>query len=108
MRSRQRVRRANRLPMKLPNSDTMSVPPTVSAATSSFSSIAVSLRCCLLLLLPGEFTICAERNQRVFLMTARKARLPRRLEEVEDEFVGLWRQMSALWGIRPTMAEIHG
>jgi DNA-binding transcriptional regulator GbsR (MarR family) len=41
-------------------------------------------------------------------MTARKVRPPRRLEEVEDEFVGLWRQMSGLWGISPTMAEIHG
>jgi DNA-binding transcriptional regulator GbsR (MarR family) len=27
---------------------------------------------------------------------------------VEEEFVGLWRRMSALWGISPTMAEIHG
>ena len=41
-------------------------------------------------------------------MTARKTRLPRRLEEAEDQFVGLWRQMSALWGVSPTMAEIHG
>jgi len=30
------------------------------------------------------------------------------LGEVEEEFVGLWRRMSALWGISPTMAEIHG
>lgn len=41
-------------------------------------------------------------------MTARKAGAPRRLEEVEEQFVGLWRQMSALWGISPSMAEIHG
>jgi DNA-binding transcriptional regulator GbsR (MarR family) len=34
--------------------------------------------------------------------------LARRLDEVEQEFVGLWRNMSALWGISPTMAEIHG
>ena len=45
---------------------------------------------------------------RVFAMTTRKASLSRRLEEVEEEFVGLWRQMSGLWGISPTMAEIHG
>jgi DNA-binding transcriptional regulator GbsR (MarR family) len=30
------------------------------------------------------------------------------LESVEREFVGLWRGMSDLWGISPTMAEIHG
>jgi DNA-binding transcriptional regulator GbsR (MarR family) len=30
------------------------------------------------------------------------------LDEVERQFVGLWRRMSALWGISPTMAEIHG
>jgi DNA-binding transcriptional regulator GbsR (MarR family) len=41
-------------------------------------------------------------------MTTRKASLPRRLEAVEEAFVGLWRQMSSLWGISPTMAEIHG
>src|SRR5262249_31115217 len=41
-------------------------------------------------------------------MTARKAGPTRRLEEVEEQFVGLWRQMSALWGISPSMAEIHG
>src|SRR5947207_8920566 len=41
-------------------------------------------------------------------MTTRKASLPRRLEEVEEEFVGLWRRMSGLWGVSPTMAEIHG
>jgi DNA-binding transcriptional regulator GbsR (MarR family) len=30
------------------------------------------------------------------------------LDEVEQEFVDLWRSMSALWGISPTMAQIHG
>src|SRR5260370_30873959 len=37
-----------------------------------------------------------------------KADLGRRLQEVEDQFVDLWRTMSSLWGISPTMAEIHG
>jgi DNA-binding transcriptional regulator GbsR (MarR family) len=41
-------------------------------------------------------------------MKARKADMEQRLEEVEDQFVGLWRTMSSLWGISPTMAEIHG
>jgi DNA-binding transcriptional regulator GbsR (MarR family) len=41
-------------------------------------------------------------------MKARKAELTQRLEEVEDQFVGLWRTMSSLWGINPTMAQIHG
>jgi DNA-binding transcriptional regulator GbsR (MarR family) len=41
-------------------------------------------------------------------MTSRKASPPRKLAEVEEEFVALWRRMSALWGISPTMAEIHG
>ena len=41
-------------------------------------------------------------------MSARKVSLPRRLEEIEEQFVGLWRQMSGLWGISPSMAEIHG
>src|SRR5437764_1917312 len=41
-------------------------------------------------------------------MTAPRVNLPRRLEEVEEDFVGLWRRMSTLWGISPTMAEIHG
>jgi DNA-binding transcriptional regulator GbsR (MarR family) len=41
-------------------------------------------------------------------MKATQADLARRLDEVEREFVGLWRNMSALWGISPTMAEIHG
>ena len=37
-----------------------------------------------------------------------KASLGQRLEEVEDQFVDLWRTMSSLWGISPTMAQIHG
>src|SRR5271166_7043740 len=41
-------------------------------------------------------------------MKALKTDLARRLDETEQEFVGLWRSMSALWGISPTMAEIHG
>jgi HTH-type transcriptional regulator, glycine betaine synthesis regulator len=41
-------------------------------------------------------------------MKAAKAELARTLEGVEQEFVGLWRSMSSLWGISPTMAEIHG
>jgi DNA-binding transcriptional regulator GbsR (MarR family) len=41
-------------------------------------------------------------------MKARKADLEQRLQEVEDQFVGLWRTMGSLWGISPTMAEIHG
>src|SRR6516162_6607321 len=41
-------------------------------------------------------------------MKTPRAELARRLDEVEQEFVGLWRSMSALWGISPTMAEIHG
>src|SRR5216683_2517872 len=34
--------------------------------------------------------------------------LARTIDAVEEEFVGLWRSMSSLWGISPTMAEIHG
>ena len=30
------------------------------------------------------------------------------LDAVEHQFVDLWRRMSSLWGISPTMAEIHG
>src|SRR4051812_33740253 len=30
------------------------------------------------------------------------------MDEVEQKFVGLWRSMSSLWGISPTMAEVHG
>src|SRR5262245_47828634 len=41
-------------------------------------------------------------------MATRKATPTRNLAEVEEDFVGLWRQMSSLWGISPTMAEIHG
>jgi DNA-binding transcriptional regulator GbsR (MarR family) len=48
-------------------------------------------------------------------MKATKAKAPslpssalQRLEEVEDHFVDLWDNMSALWGISPTMARIHG
>src|SRR5947208_14721088 len=41
-------------------------------------------------------------------MKVTKSQLPRRLEEVEDRFVDLWRTMSSLWGISPTMARIHG
>src|SRR5213595_3669118 len=37
-----------------------------------------------------------------------KAKLGRRLEEVEDQFVDLWDTMSSLWGVSPTMARIHG
>src|SRR3954466_12711135 len=41
-------------------------------------------------------------------MKPTKAELHRRLEEVEDRFVDLWDSMSSLWGISPTMAEVHG
>lgn len=41
-------------------------------------------------------------------MKTRKAETARRLQEVEDRFVDLWDTMSALWGISPTMARIHG
>src|SRR5436853_7246567 len=41
-------------------------------------------------------------------MTARAADQRRALDRVEEEFIGLWRRMSALGGISPTMAEIHG
>jgi DNA-binding transcriptional regulator GbsR (MarR family) len=41
-------------------------------------------------------------------MKVRKAELSRKLEDVEQEFVSLWRRMSTLWGVSPTMAEIHG
>jgi DNA-binding transcriptional regulator GbsR (MarR family) len=30
------------------------------------------------------------------------------VDEVEREFVDLWRRMSSLWGISPTMAQVHG
>jgi DNA-binding transcriptional regulator GbsR (MarR family) len=41
-------------------------------------------------------------------MKTPKVELATRLSEVDDQFVGLWRTMSSLWGISPTMAEIHG
>src|SRR5437764_7813640 len=41
-------------------------------------------------------------------MKTTKPDLAARLQEIEDQFVGLWRTMSSLWGISPTMAEIHG
>jgi DNA-binding transcriptional regulator GbsR (MarR family) len=41
-------------------------------------------------------------------MKVTRATLSQRLEEVEDQFVDLWRTMSSLWGISPTMAQIHG
>ena len=34
--------------------------------------------------------------------------LTQTLDAVEQDFVGLWRRMGSLWGISPTMAEIHG
>ena len=41
-------------------------------------------------------------------MKATRPGLKSALDEVEQDFVGLWRQMSSLWGVSPTMAEIHG
>jgi DNA-binding transcriptional regulator GbsR (MarR family) len=41
-------------------------------------------------------------------MKAAKPELTRRLADVQDRFVDLWRTMSSLWGVSPTMAEIHG
>ena len=41
-------------------------------------------------------------------MKTPKPRLADVRDQVEQEFVGLWRRMSSLWGISPTMAEIHG
>jgi DNA-binding transcriptional regulator GbsR (MarR family) len=41
-------------------------------------------------------------------MKTPKADLAHVLDEVEQDFVGLWRSMSSLWGVSPTMAEIHG
>jgi DNA-binding transcriptional regulator GbsR (MarR family) len=37
-----------------------------------------------------------------------RANLTQSLDGVERDFVGLWRRMGSLWGINPTMAEIHG
>jgi DNA-binding transcriptional regulator GbsR (MarR family) len=41
-------------------------------------------------------------------MKTPRAELGRTLDAIEEDFVGLWRSMSSLWGISPTMAEIHG
>jgi DNA-binding transcriptional regulator GbsR (MarR family) len=41
-------------------------------------------------------------------MKTQRSELGRTLERVEEDFIGLWRNMSSLWGISPTMAEIHG
>jgi len=41
-------------------------------------------------------------------MKLTRAERAQRLQQVEDEFVDLWDNMSALWGISPTMARIHG
>jgi DNA-binding transcriptional regulator GbsR (MarR family) len=41
-------------------------------------------------------------------MKVSQLELTRTLDAVEEAFVGLWRSMSSLWGISPTMAEIHG
>lgn len=45
---------------------------------------------------------------RMKTMKAQKTSLTHRLADVETQFVDLWRTMSSLWGISPTMAEIHG
>ncbi|MGH7173573.1 MAG: GbsR/MarR family transcriptional regulator [Gemmataceae bacterium] len=41
-------------------------------------------------------------------MKAQRIDLARTLDQVEEDFIALWRSMSSLWGISPTMAEIHG
>lgn len=41
-------------------------------------------------------------------MKASRADLTPTLDAVEEDFIGLWRSMSSLWGISPTMAEVHG
>jgi DNA-binding transcriptional regulator GbsR (MarR family) len=41
-------------------------------------------------------------------MKTPKPKLAQHLDGVEQAFVELWRRMSSLWGISPTMAEIHG
>jgi HTH-type transcriptional regulator, glycine betaine synthesis regulator len=41
-------------------------------------------------------------------MKTPKRKLAAVREGVEEDFVGLWRRLSSLWGISPTMAEIHG
>jgi DNA-binding transcriptional regulator GbsR (MarR family) len=40
--------------------------------------------------------------------TAPPPQAARVLDEVEGQFVELWRNMASLWGISPTMAQIHG
>jgi DNA-binding transcriptional regulator GbsR (MarR family) len=40
--------------------------------------------------------------------TPEPAKLAEALGRVEQEFIDLWRNMSSLWGISPTMAQIHG
>ncbi|MFL5243292.1 MAG: GbsR/MarR family transcriptional regulator [Gemmataceae bacterium] len=41
-------------------------------------------------------------------MKVGKTNALKRLVEIEDRFVDLWRTMSSLWGVSPTMAQIHG
>src|SRR2546428_13816329 len=41
-------------------------------------------------------------------MKTARPELSERLQEIEDRFVDLWDNMSALWGVSPTMARIHG
>ncbi len=41
-------------------------------------------------------------------MKVTRAEWAKKLEAVEDQFVDLWNNMAALWGISPTMARIHG
>jgi DNA-binding transcriptional regulator GbsR (MarR family) len=41
-------------------------------------------------------------------MKTARGNLAQTLDAVEEDFIGLWRSMSSLWGISPTMAEIHG
>src|SRR5438270_9084495 len=41
-------------------------------------------------------------------MKTPSASLAQRLEHRDEQFVELWNNMAALWGISPTMARIHG
>src|SRR5262249_35765440 len=41
-------------------------------------------------------------------MKTQRPDLARTLDRVEEDFIGLWRSMSSLWGISPTMGETHG
>ena len=41
-------------------------------------------------------------------MKTHKIELSQRLQEVEEQLIDLWRTMSSLWGISPTMGQIHG